>query len=383
MDKKTLIYNVGVTRSLEMYQYDHEATILRFAGYKPLAPENVVYFSLETTAASWLIPLSEMEWTITRPMTDHDGTFKGQLVEMGPDGVTPVRHSKMFDVVIKHSLVEGQEVVDPSLERWATHLQELYAKYIEGAESIYATRDEVNEIAEEAAASATTASQKAHIASESAANANVSSAAAKLSELAAKASQDAAKASETNAGTSERNASTNAGKAEAAATRAEAAATSANAKAVDASNYASTASTKANEAAASAHQASQDARTVASTAASFSQTVATEKAAAKAEIEAKKTESVNALTAKTSEGVNAITAKKEEGVAAVQAMIDTIPEDYQTEISGINSRLNTKQDTLVSGTNIKTINGRNILGSGNIVIEGGGGGGGDYDALEE
>ena len=34
-----------------------------------------------------------------------------------------------------------------------------------------------------------------------------------------------------------------------------------------------------------------------------------------------------------------------------------------------------KQDTLVSGTNIKTINGNSILGSGNIVIEGGGGGG--------
>ena len=32
-----------------------------------------------------------------------------------------------------------------------------------------------------------------------------------------------------------------------------------------------------------------------------------------------------------------------------------------------------KQDTLVSGTNIKTINGNSILGEGNIVIEGGGG----------
>lgn len=34
-----------------------------------------------------------------------------------------------------------------------------------------------------------------------------------------------------------------------------------------------------------------------------------------------------------------------------------------------------KQDKLVSGTNIKTINGQSILGSGNIVIEGGSGGG--------
>ena len=34
---------------------------------------------------------------------------------------------------------------------------------------------------------------------------------------------------------------------------------------------------------------------------------------------------------------------------------------------------NTKQDTLVSGTNIKTINNTSLLGSGNITIEGGGG----------
>ena len=39
-----------------------------------------------------------------------------------------------------------------------------------------------------------------------------------------------------------------------------------------------------------------------------------------------------------------------------------------------------KQDTLVSGTNIKTINGNSLLGSGNIVIPGGGGTS-DYDSL--
>ena len=37
---------------------------------------------------------------------------------------------------------------------------------------------------------------------------------------------------------------------------------------------------------------------------------------------------------------------------------------------------NTKQDTLVSGTNIKTINNQSLLGSGNITISGGGGGSG-------
>jgi hypothetical protein len=34
------------------------------------------------------------------------------------------------------------------------------------------------------------------------------------------------------------------------------------------------------------------------------------------------------------------------------------------------------QETLVSSTNIKTINGNSILGSGNLVVTGGGGGGG-------
>ena len=49
------------------------------------------------------------------------------------------------------------------------------------------------------------------------------------------------------------------------------------------------------------------------------------------------------------------------------------------------------QETLVSGTNIKTINNQSILGSGNITIQGGGGGGGEtvveltkaqYEALD-
>lgn len=47
------------------------------------------------------------------------------------------------------------------------------------------------------------------------------------------------------------------------------------------------------------------------------------------------------------------------------------------------TQLNAKQDTLVSGTNIKTINNQSLLGSGNISISGGGGGGGtsDYNEL--
>lgn len=42
--------------------------------------------------------------------------------------------------------------------------------------------------------------------------------------------------------------------------------------------------------------------------------------------------------------------------------------------SSIVPDISTKQDTLVSGTNIKTVNGNSLLGSGNLVISGGSGG---------
>ena len=45
----------------------------------------------------------------------------------------------------------------------------------------------------------------------------------------------------------------------------------------------------------------------------------------------------------------------------------------QANIDTLSSKVDTKQDTLVSGTNIKTINNQSLLGSGNITIEGGGG----------
>lgn len=52
--------------------------------------------------------------------------------------------------------------------------------------------------------------------------------------------------------------------------------------------------------------------------------------------------------------------------------------DINIEINNISGELVGKQDTLVSGTNIKTINGNSILGSGNLVIESGSG---DYNDL--
>ena len=56
------------------------------------------------------------------------------------------------------------------------------------------------------------------------------------------------------------------------------------------------------------------------------------------------------------------------------AMSSTKPSYTVSEISGA-------QEELVSGTNIKTINGTSVLGSGNITIQGGGGGG-DVNVIE-
>ena len=46
--------------------------------------------------------------------------------------------------------------------------------------------------------------------------------------------------------------------------------------------------------------------------------------------------------------------------------------EYEIVDSTARSTITTKQDTLVSGTNIKTINNNSLLGSGNIDIQAGG-----------
>ena len=60
-------------------------------------------------------------------------------------------------------------------------------------------------------------------------------------------------------------------------------------------------------------------------------------------------------------------ATNDDVTAAVSGKADT------SAVTAVSSALNNKQDTLVSGTNIKTINNTSILGEGNITIEGGGG----------
>ena len=58
-------------------------------------------------------------------------------------------------------------------------------------------------------------------------------------------------------------------------------------------------------------------------------------------------------------------------ITALKADVSTLKTDNTQNKTNISN----KQDTLVSGTNIKTINGESILGSGNIAISGGSGSG--------
>ena len=44
---------------------------------------------------------------------------------------------------------------------------------------------------------------------------------------------------------------------------------------------------------------------------------------------------------------------------------------YMSDGATVEDAVNDKQNTLISGTNIKTINGNSILGEGDITIEGG------------
>ena len=61
---------------------------------------------------------------------------------------------------------------------------------------------------------------------------------------------------------------------------------------------------------------------------------------------------------------------------ALESKADTATTYTKTETdNAITAATSTKQDTLVSGTNIKTINGEALLGEGNITIQGGSGGG--------
>ena len=51
------------------------------------------------------------------------------------------------------------------------------------------------------------------------------------------------------------------------------------------------------------------------------------------------------------------------------------------DVTNLQTSLDAKQATLVSGTNIKTVNGTSLLGSGDLVVAGGGGGSGSISSV--
>ena len=73
----------------------------------------------------------------------------------------------------------------------------------------------------------------------------------------------------------------------------------------------------------------------------------------------------------TGEEVDSLLDKVKEGdvVEVDTSLSSTSKNPVQNKV--VTSALSNKQDKLISGTNIKTINGQSILGSGNIEISGG------------
>lgn len=51
-------------------------------------------------------------------------------------------------------------------------------------------------------------------------------------------------------------------------------------------------------------------------------------------------------------------------------------------ITQLEAQIAAKQDLLISGVNIKTINGMSVLGPGNLVVGGGGGGAGSGEIMD-
>lgn len=60
------------------------------------------------------------------------------------------------------------------------------------------------------------------------------------------------------------------------------------------------------------------------------------------------------------------------GIGDLYGDFKTLCKQWFYEKSEVDTALNSKQNTLVSGTNIKTINNTSLLGTGNINIQGGG-----------
>ncbi|MDP2244003.1 hypothetical protein [Pseudomonas sp.] len=69
--------------------------------------------------------------------------------------------------------------------------------------------------------------------------------------------------------------------------------------------------------------------------------------------------------------------------AATDTLAGVMSAADKVVVAGVPDALAAKQDTLISATNIKTLNGQTLLGSGNIELEAGGGGGGGLTYFED
>ena len=72
-----------------------------------------------------------------------------------------------------------------------------------------------------------------------------------------------------------------------------------------------------------------------------------------------------------SELTEGLAGKQDKGDYALKSDLNTLATKEELATKADASALSSKQDTLVSGTNIKTINGETILGNGNLVIQSG------------
>ena len=72
-----------------------------------------------------------------------------------------------------------------------------------------------------------------------------------------------------------------------------------------------------------------------------------------------------------SELTEGLAGKQDKGDYALKSDLNTLATKEELATKADASALSSKQDTLISGTNIKTINGDSILGSGNLVIQSG------------
>lgn len=61
-------------------------------------------------------------------------------------------------------------------------------------------------------------------------------------------------------------------------------------------------------------------------------------------------------------------ATAEASAASALRIVSSALNDFSSDINSLSSRISAKQDKLTSGSNIKTINGQSVLGSGNLEI---------------